>query len=129
MNLPRPRRLMAGTALLAGALSLGACSSTQIAQVDAAISQAQALTQNLCQFVPTVATVSGVIAALFPGGAAVSTIAAGVASDICSAVAAAPVVVPKTASLARRATGPTPRPSLPLVDPATGVTIRGNFTQ
>lgn len=121
------RRIMMGVALL-GAISLGACSSTQVAQVDtelaAAVTQAEAVTLELCSFQPTEATVMGVIAALFPGGAAINAVAQGVAQDICAAVAPAPVV----AQLRRVRRGAAPLPAyVPEVDPKTGVVIQGKF--
>lgn len=121
-------RLGAIAALAAG-LSLGACSTTQLGQVDTAASQAVAFTQNLCQFVPTVSTVTGIIAALFPGGGAINTVATGVAQDICQAISAAPPVVAPAATLSRRAVAGPMRASLPVVDPRTGVTIYGSFSQ
>ena len=93
------RKFIAVFAAGAMALSLGACATnpatgvvgidqTQLANVEAQIQQTAA---NVCQFVPTVASVAGVIAGFVSGGAVVDLVNQA-AQSICSAVASAPTV-------------------------------------
>lgn len=95
-----------------GTLTLGACSTLNNlpVQITTAASQTQEIAKALCAFEPTVATVAGVIAALYPNGGAIATVASGAASAICDAVTA------KSATL-RSAAVPT----------VAGVIIEGRF--
>jgi len=93
------RKFIAVFAAGAMALSLGACATnpatgvvgidqTQLANVEAQIQQTAA---NVCQFVPTVASVAGVIAGFVSGGAVVDLVNQA-AQSICSTVVSAPTV-------------------------------------
>lgn len=86
------RKVLLSTALV-GSLFLASCSSvgnlpTQIATVT---SETQAIAQTLCQFLPTAQTIAAIAVNLFPAGGPIETVASGVATSICNALAAAPV--------------------------------------
>lgn len=87
--------------LLAGA-TLAGCNEQQIAET-------QKTTQAVCAFVPTAASVAGILSALYPAASAPVGVATQVASQICSAV---------TAKSARRG-GPPPT--------VAGVVVEGHF--
>lgn len=72
-----------------GSLSLASCATTTSTQIDQTIAQVQAITQQVCKFVPTVATVAKIIATL-AGAAAVIDTASTVAHGICDALTTAP---------------------------------------
>ena len=88
------KKILLSTAL-GSAFFLANCSSLPNlpAEVTTVTSQVQAFAQALCQFEPTAATIGAVAASLFPGGGAIDTVANGVASAICAAVAGTPVPV------------------------------------
>jgi hypothetical protein len=82
----------------AGALSLGACAGVPatsggtatpapvVVPGDLTVQQIQNTAAKVCGFVPTVSTITGIIASFFPGGAPVNTLVTGVANAICTAV-------------------------------------------
>lgn len=112
-------RKLLSVAALCGALALGACASggttgglPASASTDPTIAAVQDAAAKVCNFVPTVTTVTGIIASFFPAGGAINTIASSVANAICTAIA------PK--KTLRRATGDGP-PSV------AGVKIEGYF--
>ena len=82
------------TSALITTLAMGGCASVQTAlnnlpaQITTVTSETQAIAVALCSFEPTAATISGVVAALFPNGGAINTVATGVAGAICQAVTA-----------------------------------------
>jgi outer membrane murein-binding lipoprotein Lpp len=87
------KKILLATALC-GTLVLGACASVQTAlnnlpaQITTVTSETQAIATAVCAFEPTAATISGVVAALFPAGGPINTVATGVAQAICNAVTA-----------------------------------------
>jgi len=77
--------------VLSAAIGLGGCATTggiTPQTVTNAITAIQTATTQACGFLPTAATVSGIVAALFGGGAlATETAIADIATKICTAVA------------------------------------------
>jgi hypothetical protein len=63
------------------AVALAGCNEQQIAET-------QKTTQTICAFVPTAASVAGILSALYPAASAPVGVATQVASQICSAVTA-----------------------------------------
>jgi hypothetical protein len=97
------KNLLLSTAL-ASSLLLGACGTTGglniPAEISTVTSQATAIAQAVCAFVPTAATIGAIAASLFPGGGPIDVVANGVASAICAAVAGTPVpITPVKASI------------------------------
>lgn len=97
--------LTAAAIMLAGA-TLAGCNEQQTAEN---IAKIQTATQTACAFVPTAASVAGILTALYPAAGAPVGVATQVASQICSAV---------TAKSARRG-GPPPS--------VAGVVVEGRF--
>lgn len=105
-----------------GALALAGCATPGIgvstapqgsATTDPTIAAVQDAAAKVCAFVPTVSTVTGIIASFIAGGAPINAIVTSVAHAICQAVA------PPKASMKRRAAaGP------PMV---MGVPVQGYF--
>lgn len=112
--------------VLGATLALGACSGVPVVVApggtttpptsvtgDPTTDAILAATVKACGFLPTVSTVTGIIASFVPGGAPVNSLVTSIASSICNAVA------PK-ASAMRRGAVLTP----PIVN---GVIIEGRF--
>jgi hypothetical protein len=99
--------------LLAGVLALGGCGTTGNGPVSltSIVQQVQQAAVATCSFLPTVATVSNIIAPLVPGAVGPEQLAVSVASQICAAVTGA------KASGALKSNPPTVR----------GVVIHGRF--
>jgi hypothetical protein len=76
--------------VLTGSIALAGCSSLpQLpAEITTVTSETTAIAEAVCAFEPTAATISGVVASLFPGGGAIDTVATGAAQAICQAVTA-----------------------------------------
>ena len=75
--------------VLCAALSLGGCATTGTGgttSVSSTAAQVQAAAVMVCGFLPTVASVSSILAALIPGGGAVEQLVASAADQICAAV-------------------------------------------
>jgi hypothetical protein len=128
------KKIVMGVAALGMALALANCGQTpqQIATTISGIeSQVQADTNLACGFIPTVATIAGLIPAV---GSFVAD-AATIAESVCAAVAAAPPVV--VASVRRNTVGnpnATPAKVATVVVPqpgggTTSVPIAGTFTR
>lgn len=66
--------------LLASALVLAQCSTTQIQQAEAFIGQVQAYTAQVCKFIPTVATILAIV------NSGIGSVVGAVGSAICNAV-------------------------------------------
>ena len=96
-------------------LALGACSTTQTANINAEISQVQQAAVAACSFLPTTATVAAILSALVPGAAPIEQIAATTASQICSAVS--------NVKLSGRLGGAVAQPMV------NGVPVHGRFVQ
>jgi hypothetical protein len=79
--------------IIAAALALAGCgttgNSTIISSIQAFEQAVQQDAAAACAFLPTTATVAGIVASLFPGVSVTEQIAAQVAAQICSAVTAA----------------------------------------
>jgi hypothetical protein len=75
--------------VLAASLTLANCASTGItpSTIQSAVTQVQQAAISACGFLPTAATVSGILATLIPGAAAVEQMVSQVAQQICAAVA------------------------------------------
>lgn len=77
---------------LAAALALGGCASTggvtpAPTDISAEISQVQKIAAQVCSFVPTIETVSGLITVFVPAAGVPTSIAGQIADAICAAVA------------------------------------------
>jgi hypothetical protein len=101
---------------LAGSLFLGSCAGTGITPgtIQSAVTSVQQAAVSACGFLPTAATVSGILATLVPGAAAIEQLIASTAQQICAAVA--PV---KTSARLRAAAPPT----------VNGVPVHGRFVR
>jgi hypothetical protein len=102
---------------LAGSLLLGSCAGTGVTPgtIQSAVTAVQQAAVSACGFLPTAATVSGILATLVPGVAAIEQLIASTAQQICAAVA--PV---KVAGRLRAST------AAPTVN---GVTVHGRFVR
>lgn len=118
--------------VLAAALMLGACAGVPdsapvsgsgvviggaVVPGDTTIQQIQDTAVRVCGFVPTVTTVTGIVASFFPGGGPINSIVSTVANGICNAV-----VSSSGKKTARRAGASGP----PTVG---GVRVEGYFTR
>lgn len=85
-------------AALGSALMLGACGTASniptpggaaptTPGAEETIAKAQQTAAKICAFVPTVSTVTGIIASFINGGAAINDMATAVAKSVCNAVA------------------------------------------
>jgi hypothetical protein len=101
--------LIAGT--LASSLALGGCATGTSANVAAEIAAVQQTAVQVCGYLPTIATVTGILSTFVPGASPINDVAVQVAQAICGAV---------TAKSARRGGGaPTVR----------GVPVQGRFVR
>lgn len=94
---------------LLAAVSLAGCDDQQTAET---IAQIQKTTELACSFVPTAASVAGILSALYPAAQAPVAAASQVAQQICGAV---------TAKGARRGAERVPT--------VAGVVVEGHFVQ
>lgn len=92
-------------AALAGSVSLGSCAGTSVtpATIQSAVAQVQQAAVVACGFLPTAATVSGILTTLVPGAGAVDQMVISAAQQICAAVAS---LAPGKASARLRAAAP-----------------------
>jgi predicted small secreted protein len=82
-------RFAALAAVLAGAIPLAACNTTDTAaQTAATITAVQQTATQICGYVPAATTVAEIIASFVPGALPVTGIVSQVAGSICQAVAA-----------------------------------------
>lgn len=104
--------------VLAGAMSLGACATTPgtPSSTDPTVAAVQDAAAKACGFVPSISTITGIIAAFFPGGAPINTLVTSVANAICNAI------VPPAGNSLRR--GPVAGANAPTV---AGVKVEGYF--
>ncbi len=82
-------KLKLATFTLCTALSLGGCATTggvSPTDIASAVAAVQSATVTACGFLPTAATVSGILASLIPGASAIEQEIASVAGSICAAV-------------------------------------------
>lgn len=110
---------LAALVVVAGmSMGLAACGTTSGTTTppttDQTIADIQATAAKVCAFVPTVSTVTGIIASFVSGGAIINDLVTTVATSICNAIA-------PTASLRRAA------PTTPVVPSVNGVPIQGYF--
>jgi|SRR5579864_2665767 len=107
-------RLLA-TCAIAGSLLLGNCAGTGVtpATIQSAVTAVQQAAVTACGFLPTAATVSGILATLVPGAAAIEQLIASTAQQICAAVA------PVRTSAKLKAVAPT----------VNGVPVHGRFVR
>ena len=75
------RKFLIGTSL-AAVMSFGGCATTSSTDIAATIAQVQQIAVQICAFIPTAATVAGILAT---GNPAVAT-ASAAAAAICAAV-------------------------------------------
>lgn len=115
------KKLLASVALI-GALGLGGCATTGggaqpiIADITAFEQSVQQVAVAACSFLPTTATVAGILSSLFPGVSTTEQLAATIAGQICNAV------VPVASSVsARKRLGAT------VYYPGTTIPIHGTF--
>jgi hypothetical protein len=91
-------KIISLSAILAAGLALGACSTTLPSPGGGAVvpptttgdkttDSVIAATVKACGFLPTVATVTGIVASFVPGGAPVNSLVTSIAQSICNAVA------------------------------------------
>lgn len=125
------RLLVLKAAVLAAAISLGACASVPVASPGSSgglnlptsvagltVQDIQDAAVKACKFVPTAQTITGIVASFFPGGGAVNQVVSVVVNSICSAVA--PTASQLKAAPRRAGSGP---PSVG------GVRVEGYFTR
>jgi hypothetical protein len=90
------RKITALAVVLAAGLGLAACAGTTPSSTggtttsptgDATTNAIIASTVKACGFLPTVSTVTGIIASFVPGGAPINSLVTSIAQSICGAVA------------------------------------------
>lgn len=108
-------RKLAILSVSAISLALGACSTTQTANIASEISLVQQAAVSACSFLPTTATVAAILSALIPGAAPIEQVAATTAQQICGAVS--------TVKLGGRLGGTSAPPTV------NGVPVHGRFVK
>ena len=107
---------------LSGCGTGGVTPATLPADLTAIEQTVQGFARGICGFVPDLATVAGIINALYPAASVATIPAQAIASTICNTVPPAPATPAAAAKLSAKL-----RAGAPIVYPGTNIVIHGKY--